>query len=122
MSGLLINPGDVIENEFPYYFEMVLDDLQDFPQLSTNSERQRKWVSRKIKNRMEFSFKRLEADMTDPEDANDPENLLVLTPQQRNLVNSAHQQYNHWRKILYPPGFREGSGSLVKKRYYPFLH
>jgi|Laugrespbdmm15sd_2_1035082.scaffolds.fasta_scaffold19049_4 hypothetical protein len=108
-------PNESLENEFPYYFQMILDVFQqDFPHL-TDNQRREIWTSIRIRQKIDYSFQRLEEDTTEPDLADE---ILTLTQSQRNLVHTIHQQYNHWRRILYPMG----GGSMGKKRYYPFLH
>nr|WPF46836.1 MAG: hypothetical protein [Lake Baikal virophage 14] len=108
-------PGEPLENEFPYYFQDVLDVFQQqFPNM-TDNQRREKWTSFRIRQKIDYSFELLETETTEGDLGGE---ILVLTPAQRNLVKNIHQQYNHWRRHLYP----RGGGSLEKKRYYPFLH
>lgn len=110
-------PNEPLEAEFPYYFEILLDVFQnEFPQLNETQKRQ-KWRSFRIKQKVDYSFKRLEKDTTEPDEMTDE--ILTLTQAQRNLVKNVHQQYNHWRKILFPNNMT--GGLIQRKQYYPFL-
>jgi hypothetical protein len=110
-------PNEPLEAEFPYYFEILLDVFQnEFPQL-TESERLQKWRDFRIQQKADYSFNRLEHDTTEPDELTDE--LLVLTTNQRNLVKTIHQLYNHWKKILYPNNL--AGGLIRQKQYYPFL-